>query len=97
MAYCDKYNQLSQEDRANLDAVIAKRMCGKSHIADILVNPSKLEGYEFHIEVWKFSPGTGRGWSTCGYAKKKKDGDWTVNMNPTKGANELIGRTNSYS
>lgn len=78
----------------SLQESIRKRMCGKSHIADILVNESDLEDYKYFITVCKFSPSSGRGWATTGYARMK-GGKWSINMNPTKGKNP--GRTAKYS
>lgn len=71
-SYSEKYNALDDESKECLYEAIDRRMCGKSHIADILINDSDFEKYQFYIEVWKFSPRTGRGWSTNGYAKRKK-------------------------
>lgn len=94
---CEEYRSLSGDDRELLNEVINRRMCGKSHIAAVLITVSDLPGYDFYVSVWKFSPRTERGWATNGFARRNKYGEWSISMNPIKAAKEHIGRSEKYS
>ena len=88
---CQTYHRLPKLDQEKLWEKINSRMCGRSNVADILISKSDLPEYTFFIEVWKYN--SNRGWSTNGYARKTKKGDWSINMNPTRSKKNYTGRT----
>lgn len=100
MNTCKKYDDLHKKWKEQI-SVLIKRMCGKSNIADIIIEDSDLSSYEFKVSVWKYNNSGSKGWSTVGYLRLDlfKGGIWRLTYNPRVRKNELsdAGRKASYS
>lgn len=100
MTTCKKYDELHSDWKNQIEMLI-KKMCGKSHIADITIEESELKSYEFKVQVNKYNNSGSRGWATIGYLRNDlfKGGIWRLTYQPrkTKGEKSEAGRTSTYS
>lgn len=101
MDTCKKYDDLCQEWKDEIGLLIRK-MCGKSHIADISICESDIQSYAFKVQVNKYNNSGSRGWATVGYIRHDlfKGSKWRLTYQPRlkKGEKlDMIGKTGSYS
>lgn len=99
MNTCKKYDELHPQWKEQIQGLI-KKMCGKSHIADITIAESELKSYEFKVQVNKYNNSGSKGWATIGYLRNDifKGGIWRLTYKPriSKGENNGAGRTETY-
>ena len=98
MNTCQKYDDLSPSGKTQIEGLIRK-MKGKSNIADVSIEESELQSYEFKVTVCKFN--SKKGWATIGYLRNDlfRDGVWRLTYKPriSKGEQKPdVGRTASY-
>lgn len=100
MASCDKYNVLCQEWKDQIGLLI-KKMKGKAHVADILIEESELKSYDLKVTVLKYNNSGSKGWATIGYLRNDlfKGGIWRLTYKPRKqkGESSEAGRTAPYN
>jgi len=94
----EKFQQLPEQWQESV-RVLIRKMCGKSHIADVFVEDSDLAGYDFKVTVCKYN--TVKGWATIGYLRNDlfKGGIWRLTYNPRKpkGAARVAGKTGTFN
>lgn len=99
MVTCKKYDELHPEWKEQIQLLI-KKMCGKSHVADITIEESELKSYEFKVQVNKYNNSGSKGWATIGYLRNDlfKGGIWRLTYKPriSKGESSDAGRTGAY-
>lgn len=98
MVTCKEYDELSPEWKQQVDDLI-KKMKGKSHIADVIVEKSDLSSYDLKVTVCKYN--TRKGWATIGYLRNDlfRGGVWRLTYKPrlAKDERSTAGKTSSYS
>ena len=99
MNTCKEYEALHSDWKDQIQALI-KNMCGKSHIADITIEPCDLLSYDFKVTVCKYNNSGTRGWATIGYLRNDifRGGIWRLTYKPrlSKGEKSEAGRTGVY-
>lgn len=101
MNTCKKFDDLHDSWKEAASRIIRERICGKSHIADIAVEESDLQSYEFKVTVCKYN--TIKGWATIGYLRsdfmRNRSAGWKLSFKPKirKGEKVTAGRTGAYS
>jgi hypothetical protein len=100
MVTCKKFDDLHPSWKEAATKIILERICGKSHIADITVEDSDIQSYEFKVTVCKYN--TVKGWATIGYLRSaymRNGSGWKLSFKPKLLKNEKItaGRTGAYS
>lgn len=105
MKHCERYEKLNPDWKKQVDFLVRK-ICGKSHIADVSIEDSDLKSYELKVTVCKFN--TVKGWATIGYLRNDifNGGVWRLTYKPrllngergaTLGSSKVAGKTGSYS
>lgn len=99
MSKCKSYEQLPQAWKSEVDTLVRK-MCGKSHIADVEIEDSDLKGYKFKVTVCKYN--SVKGWATIGYIRQDNRHRFRLTYQPRQRGEErssgrVAGRTGAYS
>jgi hypothetical protein len=99
MNKCKRYEELDPYWKDQVNKLIGK-MCGKAHIADVEIEDSDLQSYQFKVTVCKYN--TVKGWATIGYIRQDRNHAWKLTYRPRQRQNEkklgrIAGRTGSYS
>ena len=88
---CKSYEELHPTWKSEVSYLI-KKICGKSHIAEVDVEDSDLPGYTFKVIVAKFN--TVRGWATIGYIRQDRTHKWRLTYQPRRReVGRVAGRT----
>lgn len=92
---CKSYEELRTDWKEEISALVRK-MCGKSHIADVAIEDSDLPDYKFKVTVMKYN--TVKGWATIGYIRQDRNQKWRLTYQPRQRGQQrkIAGRTGSY-